>query len=305
MKKITMIIFLLVCFVFIGLGKVNAEEYSISVDIESSGSHSDLKMYLNGEFEDRLYYVKLVNENDPKPSITSAKTGEVSAEDITKLKAVSTDRNGEININDDWYMLKGYNYAYVVKCMGTDSCEVVNDNPIEIEKPMLPSYTNRYKITFVAKELQAYSNFPDGRPFGINGSHTKVIKLGKITDNDVIRKLAKSESDAISSLMNYAVSADGQTFETNDSNLTTDTSSVAIEPKAYYYVYVTYKNDDGLYRDLSDVTVAQGVMHDGTALLSTDIDWGITDDGTSSASGAITNPKTNDIRIIAIISDYY
>lgn len=309
MNKKLRLLALVVMSMFIFIGKVNAEEYSIDVSIGKNATGDNinppLTMTLNGNLDSsKIYYVKLVNSGDAKPSITSVSSAEDSSTDITRIKAVNKDTK-EININADWYMLNGYDNAYVVECAGTNSCSVVNDTPIKIEKPKLPSYTNRYKIIFVAKNLQAYSCFPDGHPFGTNGSHKKIIKLGKITDSNVIRKMAKSESDAVSSLMNYAKSADGETFEISDTKLSVDTSKVVVDANAYYYVYTTYENSDGMYRDLSDVTIAQGYMNNGNALLTTDVKYNISDDSKSSVVtygdyDVVKNPQTSDMKTIII-----
>ena len=100
--------------------EVETDKYTIT-DKTEVGKITKLDLHLNGtEIKDNTYYyVYFSNSNseDIKSKITSQATGECQIEtdykDFSKFFSVNND--SKINVNDDWYMLNGYNYVYVVK----------------------------------------------------------------------------------------------------------------------------------------------------------------------------------------------
>lgn len=264
---------------------VDNDGYSISVDVAHSGTYFDLNMILNGmeEEEDANYYVKFVNGNDEMPTL------EWSEEDGCNDDLWNSDKSlmdnwysveldgriyekGHISVDNDWYMLSEYNYAYVVKSHQEgfhNYCEITKE-PIKVARPDLPNLGERYNVSLFASSNRAFvfELFPND---GNTGSHTLNIKVGIINDNELLSKLAYNTSDSLTSLMEYAKTHEGKVFRVadDDNEWNYDLDIVA---NAYYYIYTTYENEDGLYRDLSDVMV---VKANDIGSLYVDFDWDI------------------------------
>lgn len=319
MKKNFYLILLLIMGVFLFLPNgVKAEEnYSITTKIEDEGTVSaTLIMQLNGAEKPTgegmvSYYVKFVNEGTSKPTDATyenlVRSDSTDNKDITKWKSVLyTDTKGyTIYISDDWFLLKGYNYAYVAKCESfnsTENCTVTN-TPIEVMKPALPAYEKRYDAFVFSgydengdknsnHEISIFDRFPSN---GENGSHKHVVKFGKVTDTTIINKYANKSTDAISSLLNYAQNAQDQTYIIDDSDKY-DITPFKPDFNAFYYLYINYENTDGLYRDLSDIYL--GKFDVGGNFSVYDFKSGTI---TSTSTTKVENPKTADINVLMYV----
>lgn len=231
------------------------------------------------------YYVMFVNKGESRPIMKQTNLGceypETNHENINKFKYVNT-TTGEIVIDDDWYILDGYDYIYVVKqtsdkVNGGRYCSITKE-PINIKKPSLPDLGKRYQFyVFSESEFDGLSTFPLFPYDGHNGTHTLKTKIGLIKDNSLLKKLANNSKDALSSLLEYAKKNDGTVFTYSDEHYyDNDIGSFKVTDGAYYYVYTTYDNSDGLYRDLSDVTVVMGE----SGMLVNDVKWTTTNPDT-------------------------
>ena len=295
MKKICM--FLLITIISLFVFNVYAEDseyimedsttqYSIEVTAQTGSTASILKLKLNGmDTSDSTYYLWFTDAGQLGIEETEygCKAPQSSMADINGFKSVATD--GTIYIYNDWYMLNGYTSAYVIKRTRntvdntTKYYCTYTKNPITITRPDLPTLGNRYKIYLFTDEdsrgLDVFAQFPYT---GENGSHTRYTKIGKINDSSLIKKLAKQQSGSMNELLNYAKNNQGTTYTYNDNDYgRIDIKSFSVTNGAYYFIYTTYQNDDGLYRDLSDVTVVQGK----NGMLVSNVEWpedmGITD----------------------------
>jgi len=100
-KKILFVFVLLVSIMFMGIEKVNAEEYNISVEIEQQ---TVLKMKLNGINNKNRYYIKFEKDSGAQinvPSYDELFKTDYSG-DITKWVPVI---DGDILISNDWYTI--------------------------------------------------------------------------------------------------------------------------------------------------------------------------------------------------------
>lgn len=297
-----------------------AENYSIQANIEDEGTVSaSLTLKLNGmqEYQEGNtlnYFVKFVNQDDEKPTDGTyenlVQNANTERDDITRWKSVlynSTANSGNIQMSEDWYLLEGYDYAYVAECnydSSVKSC-TVTEQAIPVEKPTLPEYGKRYDSfvfsgyyqnggTYDDSSISLFSNFPH---MGTNGSHQYVVKFGKITDITIIDKFASNANDANESLLSYAQNAKDQTYTFSDNQTEYDITAFKPDFNAYYYFYVTYENSDGLYRDLSDVYI--GKFGSGGVLARyTDFD---STDSLEMMSTTVENPNTSDKNIIMYI----
>jgi len=289
-KKILFVFVLLVSIMFMGIEKVNAEEYNISVEIEQQ---TVLKMKLNGINNKNRYYIKFEKDSGAQinvPSYDELFKTDYSG-DITKWVPVI---DGDILISNDWYMLN-YNYAYIVSCDSSNKTCSLGSNPIKVEKPSLPELGQRYKL-YIFSQGSSGSVRPQFPNYGTNGSHIIQVKIGKVNSNDVLNKFRTGSADRLQTLLDYAKQNDGICYEIKEDQEIQPTN---LAKGTYYYIYINYKNDDGMYRDdLGDITI--GYVDDG-GTLTNDIDWGLGDGTTISPNTAIKNPKTSDIKIIIIL----
>lgn len=281
------------CSIILGINNVCAENYSISVDAETGNAGSNLTMRLNGITDTSSdYFVLFVNKGTQKPDVSvypTESTIGVDNKKINSFKSVSTSEGvlGNISIKDDWYMLNGYDYAYIVKCSSPTTCEVTN-NHIKVDRPELQALGTRYQMFLFEKEkyLSVFPYFPH---LGENGNHQIEVKIGLISDNSILSKLRNNTSDALSSLLTYAKNdSNGTKFKADDESLTSgngiNINSFKVNNGSYYYIYTNYT--DEMYRDLSDISIAMGEANN----LVNDIEWDV--DNNVKVSTTVKNPKT-------------
>ena len=281
MRKLKTLILIMI-FAFIGIVNVNAEEqYSIKVGFEDETDNSSIVMSIEGidmeaVMNDNVsYYVKFVNDGDPKPEFAYGKLGE-SINDFNSIIVTEYNDSGVyenyISINDDWYMVNGYEKAYIVKCYEITAVACyISDEPVEVKKPTLPELSERYEIFMLSNEtntsgeskqkyiLSAYPLFPY---YGETGSHELNIKIGLIQDKELLKKLSTNEEGSLEELIEYAKKSDGKVFTRKDNEFVRiDVNDFEVIDGAYYYKYVYYTNTDGIYRNLDDITISVGDKH--------------------------------------------
>lgn len=297
MKKKLLLLFLFAILFIISTEKIYASTdiNTFTIDVEATtGVASSLNINVNGEFEENtLYYAMFVDKDSIKPTDIPKSWHEsikTDKDNIESWKTISS--HGNINISDDWYLLNGYDYVYILKC-NKDSCNISN-NPIKIEKPALPELSKRYQIYFFSDD-KSLSIFPYFPYMGKNGAHKLDLKIGIITDENLLYKIYKNEAGALENLMDYAKNNSGSSYLCDDINCN-DLSfqNLNINNGSYYYLYTTYENKDGIYRDLSDISIAQAI--NGT--LSNDINWNF---NKSKDDTTIKNPKTSDVKITLVM----
>ena len=259
---------------------------------------ASLTLTLDGYTEKENESVFVYLTNDESVPLTETESGctypEISSEDYTKFKSVY---NNKITVSADWFLLKGYTKAYVVKYIndkdnGGFYCEV-NKDAINITKPSIPTLGSRYQFYLFTNDNsdKSLSTFPLFPYDGITGSHKLITKIGIINDNSLLKKLSKNTKGSLEELLTYAKSNNGTTFKYSDEHYyDNDIGSFSVTDGAYYYVYTTYENSDGLYRDFDDVTVVMGV----NGMLSNDVKW--TSSNTSTIwEDFVSNVKNNEL----------
>jgi len=203
------------------------------------------------------YYVQFVNSGDPIPNGPFNRS-QINTDHttITGWKNIIA-TTGEVFINDDWYLLNDYDQYRILACSEI-GCEI-GDEPYNIERPALPSLGQRYKIYAFSNNLNEISVFPYFPFTGENGSHTINVKIGIINDKNIIDAVMKNEENGLADLMDYAKTAEGVTYtEKDDKFYEISLNNFKVQNGAYYFLYTTYENEDGLYRDLSDISMVLG-----------------------------------------------
>lgn len=261
------------------------KKYGIIVNATTGNAGSYLEMKLTGINEKEAqenyysYFVRFVSEGDEKPNLTTnpydsvegVNKGFDSYLSVSIYKAQDTEEYvNKLNVDYDWYMLNGYDKAYIVECDVDENC-IMTDKPISVERPDLPKLTQRYQnFLFSQDDQNSLSIFPFFPKIGTTGSHEINIKIGLIKDEDLLRKIANEETGSLEELMEYAKTNDGVIFKKNDNvSEDIDIGNFEVINGSYYYMYTYYTNTDGLYRNLDDITVAMGEAD----MLVNDVDW--------------------------------
>ena len=260
-------------------------ECDIIVNATTGNAGSYLEKKLSGINEKEAkenyyaYFVRFVSEGDNKPNLTTnpydssegVDKGIDSYLSVSIYKVEDTEEyTNRINVDYDWYMLSGYDKAYIVECDSDDNC-TMTDEPLNVERPELPKLTQRYQnFLFSQDDQNSLSIFPFFPKIGTTGSHEINVKIGLINDEDLLEKIANEEPGSLEELMEYAKVNDGVIFSKNDNvSEDIDIGDFEVVNGAYYYMYTYYTNTDGLYRNLDDITVAMGKAD----MLVNDVDW--------------------------------
>ncbi len=290
---------LVVAVTFIGVITVKAEDYKIVANVNDS----TLKMTIEGAFDftNYAYYIWLANENDQAPALGNVDS---SNDSIIGNWSYFSEDSIEIPVRDDWYLLKGYDYAYIQKRnRETDEYSLVASK-IKIERPSLPSNKKRYSFSNVIDGmLNRFIEFPNA---GETGNHKLYTKIGKITDTSLLKEYNNNKFD---NLFIYAKNDNNGkltscTFGTSNNDCYGGNSNYKltdIEIGSYYYVY--FYMDDPLYRDVSAVLIAEGQGGVDTPNYIHYIEFidGVTDNEVFTGD-VVANPKTADFKLIVIVS---
>ncbi len=254
--------------------RVNNNNYGFTVNIDEGYVVADLNVQLTGITDQNAdYYIWF--QDSGEINIDQNNYGcdiDNYGEGIDRFHYV-TSSTGSVSLDYDWFMLNGYDKAYVIKEYydrenGGTYCEITKQ-PITMERPGLFAAGTNYDVAlFTDEEYRGISTIPRFPHYGSTGSHIIINKIGRITDNELLRKLSKNEAGAYDQLLTYAKNNPGSTFTSNERERA-DIGSFSVVDGAYYFVYTTYQNLDNKYRDLSDVAVVQGRY----TYLVTDIDW--------------------------------
>lgn len=326
--------YFLLCFSFaVGINFVSADseyvtytsasKYKIDVVAETGSAGAGLYVYLNGsnsnlESGDNIeYYTYFVNSKSDKLPDMIGDRGDCDIESSRQLNNFNStlmlkdnENDAQVLITDDWYLASGYDYAYIVKKTYNRSdykyyCEATEE-PIQVDRPDLPTLENRYHVFVFGDEDQSLSVFPyfphDGFDEGRYGESKMITKIGLVNDDNILNKFRAGASDSYSSLLQYAKNNDGKTWTYYDyDKFDMPLDGFNVINGAYYYIYTTYTDSDSLYRNLDGVSLVMGEND----MLVNDIVWDSNYedisyeslDGFGVSAENITNPKTGILSI--------
>ena len=320
MKKKKILSILLCCFCIFGFSKVSASTdiNNLTFDITATGlgtTSSKLEFKVNGDldYNNYSYAIYLTSDKDSKPTLPSSRaelttltTNIVNSGESWTSTYKQIISGGKVDILDEWYMLEGYNYAYVVQC-DSSSC-IMSDNAYELAKPELPKLTGRYSFSYNESEQLIHSMpyFPAGNFGSSVGDYKRTVKIGLIEDSNLLKSLSKGESGSLNNLLSYAKNQNGKEYDFVDEFRKTVTDLDLITGR-YYFVYTTYK--DSVYRNLEDVTVVYIETSDlygkvAYSFGSDDFIWDLPDDVNTNTNNTVEevveNPKTGVVIGISI-----
>lgn len=268
--------------------------------------------------EKNTYYLYIAN-NANKPDVSKITDDEkihfTYSTEKGKFIADSDKIARKVELNQDLY-------AVVIEYNNAKGIDNIVSYGTKLTRYDEARYNDAFQATFMTYQAdQIVTTFTHAE----ENDRKIQIKIGKITDTSILKKLKNKDSSAFSDLMNFAksnngiydqtLSADKDAFsiEYNAGTGTSKNNSViklsGLENQAYYYLYIKTDDENGKYISNEAVTLAQSSIPDdgkwymffyGTSDFKW-TDWGTSDgDDTTVASGVL--PQTGvSYAIISII----
>ena len=136
-------------------------------------------------------------------------------------------------------------------------------NGEKIERPEMSPIGNRLKIYF-------FNNFTSLFCYEIHADITRKvqIKVGKVTDNSILKSIKNGDSDCLDKLMQYSKSNNDIYSKTIEKNLYKTSEDIeALAPKMgltndeYYYVYLYVDDENNKYVGIEDISLFQASVY--------------------------------------------
>lgn len=232
------------------------------------------------------YYLLITPTND-KPNLSDYTYNDnlnLSYDESSKtLKTIDTDEVAKyVELNQNLF-------ASIVEVQKNKSNIISYGN--KLERYTEPKYADAFYATFISYNSdQIVTNFTHNA----ENNRKLQIKVGKITDQEILKKLQKQDSSGFADLMAFAKSNSGIYNETvsadkdssysisysagSSSNLENNLINLnGLEDDAYYYLYVKTDDENGKYISNDAVTFAQASVFDDSWYLSfygsSDFNW--------------------------------
>ena len=139
---------------------------------------------------------------------------------------------------------------------------------VKLTRPKYPVYAEMFNSTVLADDVaQILFNLP--------GDETKrnfTLKIGKITDNNILNGIKNNNGDSWNSLLEYAKNSNAifnnklattslVTHLTYSSLDGAEKINLKLDNNAYYYMYVVFDDENGKYYPASGLTIAKASVH--------------------------------------------
>ena len=154
-------------------------------------------------------------------------------------------------------------YLYITYKVHTNDEPKLVVKACELERPSLPKYTNIFPSWMMA----TYDATQVGLmvPHSTNNERKLQVKIGKISDDNLLKSLKENPEKNWDSLMSYAKKTSGLYDEVQKINQymikwVTDQEIMSIdkiEHEAYYFLYLKADGENGKYIENEGVTIAQ------------------------------------------------
>lgn len=305
--------------------------YDVDVDLKITGVTPN---------NDNMYYY-IITPNNTKPTISKNSYGSLDTEVVTDARylSVNTEENYIYARNLDKYVeLNQDLYLWVIEDVKLGAAYAINEenNYIshstkfvvegeKLERPQLPQLNLILKSFYIwggenSANIEEYTSIHFRFPTAVENRKFK-IKIGKVTDNNILQKIQNNDYSGITALLTYAknndavYSADLTTTRENyynNKNTLFDGLSL-LQHKAYYYIYVEFDDENGKYYPIEGVTLGQawisstGKSWDLWAYTADNFEWNNlsstptdANDGTKT-TGKLPNAGSKTFVIISVI----
>lgn len=140
----------------------------------------------------------------------------------------------------------------------------------KLTRPKYPVYAELFFATYMSNDS---TQIVTTIPYEWYTERKFTLKIGKITDNNILNGIKNNNGDSWNSLLEYAknsnaifnnklttnkVHASFAEYNTNDKDEKKDVIQLNnLEDKAYYYMYVVFDDENGKYYPASGLTIAK------------------------------------------------
>ncbi len=286
-----------------------ADISKMKVELESGDVNNDLNISGISVIDGHEYYVYVTKNKMTEPPKTSAGF----PQDYNGT--LNSDGKARIFVNKQ-LELKGATYLYIYENYRDNTSSsykgkfIVKD--YEIQRPEI-KLGSRIKCYFFGKSasLEGYTSTFLKTPHDSDVSRKIKLKIGKVTDINILRAIKNGDANCLERLLDYAKKADkiyeGTVALGNSDDIA---SGLNIVDDEYYYVYMVAE-DEGKYYPVEDVSLYQALIGETVGknlfdYLSDEFKWNIGDDPAPTQKPDDTTmdgklPQTGQTIITAII----
>lgn len=226
--------------------------------------------------EHSLYAMYISNEKGAEFTPDNSTENQVGA---FSLKSIRDDKITEFNHENvllDYIERNANMYISII--------EDKNDESDKTKKVLADYELKRPNLLPLGQRIQSYF-FNDKTSTFLNEPHKtkdrKInLKIGKVTDNNILLSIKNGEKNCLQKLMNYAKNSQSiytGTVALGESN--SITSKMDLVDEAYYYVYMEMDDESGKYYQIEDISLYQAVVGDTRKMLfdylSSDFKWNL------------------------------
>lgn len=215
--------------------------------------------------EDSRYYLYITSSKD-KPDITNLDYSEKTKIDVIYNEEKNKLISGNPDAIAEKVELNQELYATIIEKRNGKENVVTYGN--KLNRFAEPQYSDAFSATFVSNSIdQIITNFTHS---GKNSRKIE-IKVGKVTDINILKKIKNQDSTGFSELLKFAKSSSGIYnqklnsngssrigYESGDKNTIIDLKS--LEDEQYYFLYVKTDDENGKYISNEAVTLGQATV---------------------------------------------
>jgi len=254
--------------------------------------HTDLKISgIEPKGDGKNYYYYMITDNNNKPILAIGKNGGLDFEANNNVEYLSVNVEEKYifsrNIMDKYIELNQELYLWVIQEVHLDSSYYNGENIIsystkfvvegeKLTRPELPQLNLILKTFNISGNWNSENTEQDARTWisfkfpSATENRKFSIKIGRITDNAILKKIQNNDYSGITELQAYAKKDKG-VFSTN---LTTthenyyhseqalcDGNALFVDD-AYYYIYAVFDDENGKYIPIEGITLGQAYLSD-------------------------------------------
>lgn len=283
----------------------------MKVEVKNSAGSSQLDISGISVISGHSYATYITKNKMAKPSLSAAG---IPTDNTSSLTSEGKDKifiSKHLELDGPTYL---YIYEHYYEGNSTTKTGKFIVDAYEIQRPEI-KLGSRIKCYFfgdgTASGLDGYTQIFLNTPHSDEVNRNIKIKIGKVTDINILRSIKNGETDCLAKLMDYAKKEDKIYEGTLPVGKSKEiTSGLNLVDQEYYYVYMVAENE-GKYYPVEDVSLYQGVVGETVGknlfdYLSDEFKWNIGDDPAPTQKPDDTTmdgklPQTGQTIITAII----